>query len=345
MEKIFIILIAIILLFLSCWDRQSHEISAPIIPTYNLKSKIIDIDTRKFLPDIEVKLEASQLSDGSVDFKSQLVTSNESGEVTFENLYIGVYKLYFYRDRFLILQRGYFQNYGDSTLTIELPTPFCLSDSTDFAAIANVQEFENYRDSKFAFSPDSNLVLISTPFDGINMRLFVKDIGDGRWIQQQAFQNPVQFVEGGLVNDISFYPGDPKKFFVAFPYQNQLNLLSFGEGKPIVLDTLSLDNEPWAIYTWDRYLYLSNENSINIYDLETSQFVQQLYMEFTDINITTFLRDNNFFWITDINTGNLYKCNLQLETLRTYIPFNQDERIFITDMAMDNGGKFWINTK
>jgi hypothetical protein len=96
------------------------------------------------------------------------------------------------------------------------------------------------------------------------------------------------------------------------------------------------------VYWWDHRLYLASKGLISVYTDDTLEWQQELSFANPEAWLTSICRDGLYFWITDINDQFLYQCDLELNILKTYAPFFKNQRMTITDMAMDSKSNIWF---
>jgi hypothetical protein len=332
MKKYFI-LITTVISIIACLDRQDHQITEPDIPNYTLNGIVTDIDSNEPLSNVVVDIKLLQTSN-PVPFQSKQDTSDDLGFFSFDSVYVGSYQITFLRDSYPVVEHGYFQQYKDSSLTFALPSPFSI-----------LHLFNLYSNSKISFFPDipSGLAMQRGLTD-LEESIFILEYYEGKndWIKGQGLKNPISAING-YPNNIA-YTSHADSFFLSYS-PDQLYKLAVDDDTINITDTISLPFEAWDIYCWQDSFYTSLENEIHVFSQQGMQWQQSLQVSLSDIFITSFVRDEQYFWIADRNTGKLYQCDLQLNILKTYVTFYANERFYISDLALNFNRDLWFISK
>ncbi len=320
-------------LFIACWDRQENDITAPEIPNYTLSATVVDIDLNEPLAAISVIITAGQLS-YPVAFNSDTLITNDQGQFFIENLVIGNYELTFHRDGQPVLIYRYFQGYEDKDITFNLPSVY---------DIENV--LENYNNIKFTVFDDpvkeqmNGLALIETQNDSEDNMLQL-DLIFAHWTETDSWKIPLKINDIGLVN--LCYGSNAMNFFLMYSADSSLFNFILDDGMIYTAHHKKLSFPGLDVYWWDHRLYLASKGLISIYTDESMEWQQELFFTNPEAWLTSICRDSSYFWISDINDQFLYQCDLDLNILKTYAPFFKNQRMTITDMAMDSKSNIWF---
>ena len=76
---------------MSCWEKQKHEITAPIIPNYTLSGLVQDMDLGEVLAGREVKIEPHSLVYADAEMINMMDTSDTSGHYQLDFVMPGTY--------------------------------------------------------------------------------------------------------------------------------------------------------------------------------------------------------------------------------------------------------------
>lgn len=121
MKNIFILFVlASALLLMHCWQKQKHEITAPVVPTYTLTGQAKDLDTEEPLKDIIVSLETVNLI-YDTEMISAKDTTDDQGQFGFEGISPGSYLLTGYRSSFPVVSEQMVMEHGDKVFNLALP--------------------------------------------------------------------------------------------------------------------------------------------------------------------------------------------------------------------------------
>ena len=330
--------------FVECWDRQNNLIEPPEIPYYQLKGKVIDLDNSLPLSNVQITLKALELQQvETTNYPEKYSTTDENGNFTFDSLYIGVYQLSFVREGFIILEKGYFQNYGDSSLIILLPTPLSLENSKNFIILNNFSIFKNrvIRSLSISQTNDTSLVLLSNEIFPFRLVSFNKNFS--HWTILATLPNPLPENRVGTLNNITLNSQKSRSFCGTFSLSSNIYFFQIDSNQFIhSIDTLKFSKEPWDIFAYNQSIYISSSNSIWDFDIFSLSLNQILNLPRENYYITDFVYYPPYFWIYDINHHYLTQCDKNLNILKTYIPFYQKSIAYIEEMAIDNQGKIYL---
>ena len=95
-----------IIITISCWERQHHEILPPETPHYAISGVVFDIDDNEALPQVGVSLEALRVLFES-DFADTLITTDSLGCFSFSPLVPGEYRIRVYRTDYLVFEKTF----------------------------------------------------------------------------------------------------------------------------------------------------------------------------------------------------------------------------------------------
>ena len=108
--------------FLQCWKKQHHEITAPEIPRYTISGTIKDIDTDEIIAGSAIHITAdSHIAFDDTAYKEVSDTSDTSGYYELEGLPPGIYHLGVKRGEYEVTVETVFLGYRDTTFDIGLP--------------------------------------------------------------------------------------------------------------------------------------------------------------------------------------------------------------------------------
>ena len=108
-------------LFIGCFNKQEHQITAPEIPHYVLSGKVVDADDKTLrLPQVHVHFQAAfQLYE--CDQKAFSDTTDEGGEFRFASVCPGFYSIQLAVNNIFIQEQRFELKHGDTTLVLSAP--------------------------------------------------------------------------------------------------------------------------------------------------------------------------------------------------------------------------------
>ncbi|MCF7805342.1 MAG: hypothetical protein K9N46_09245 [Candidatus Marinimicrobia bacterium] len=115
------VLLFTVLIVTNCWDKQSHEVTQPEWPHYELSGHTVMMhDTSQTVSNATVKLYPSiMIYDVSPDMQTTVVDTN--GFFHFDTAYPGLYILQVYRDKYRVVSKQININYSDRFLQVSTP--------------------------------------------------------------------------------------------------------------------------------------------------------------------------------------------------------------------------------
>lgn len=321
------------LLLTSCFERQKNRVTEPETPNYTLRGFVTDVDDNGPVQNVTVKLVPLILSYES-DLDSAQVVSDENGQFEFPGLTIGIYSLRFIRDGFTVYQSGYWQDYSDSTMTFPLASGYPIQNifaddaSSRFAIFADTVNQVNY-----------GLSLLKAPFP-TQKNLFKLELASESWQTLDTYLFPVDFNDLAVVN--LTFGSNPSTIFASHSERNTIYKFTVLGDSLVSSDSVQSAGGTWDVYMYKDRLYVSYLNQLRVLDPQTFQQLDVLGLDREFTWITSVVRSESHFWIADVNQALLFKCDLNLNILKTYIPFHAKKRIFLHDLAIDSDGELWV---
>ena len=114
---IFIVLLA----FNACWKEQHHEITAPVIPSYNLLGTVIDIDDLTAVPGCSLMVRPVALLYEDSTYSGHEIVCDSLGQFEASGLIPGTYSIVTYRDGFDMTSEIMMMGHEDRQIEIKLP--------------------------------------------------------------------------------------------------------------------------------------------------------------------------------------------------------------------------------
>lgn len=115
-------LFGICLLFVSCWERQRHDITAPETPHYQLTGQVLDRDSRRILSNIVVQIQVRGLL-FETDFSAAADTTDSLGRFAFPSLVPGLYEIFGMREKHPVGRQQILVFEADRQIEMLLPKP------------------------------------------------------------------------------------------------------------------------------------------------------------------------------------------------------------------------------
>ncbi|MCK4813637.1 MAG: carboxypeptidase regulatory-like domain-containing protein [Candidatus Marinimicrobia bacterium] len=330
------ILILLSLMISACWEKQSHEITRPEPANYQLNGIVKDIDLDESLDSIKVKISTALLLETDISF-SKTTFTDEQGKFSFDTLYVGAYQMRFYRNGYEALNKRYFQNYYDSTMTFYLPDVYYIPGSKIFAI------HSGFSDSAiFSFHPEEPYVIfVKNPSSSLPDTVIYRHKWDREkqlWIQIQKYS---KITDINIRDDKICIGKTPNYFYLLnkikqLLYKIQLTATYLKEEERYTLPHFGND-----IYYAGEKIYISAFNRIYIYDKLSFTLERELTPSRPDIYITSFCINTPYIWLSDNEADLLYQCDNELKVLKTYVPYYVHGIFHIYEMSYDYTGKDW----
>ncbi len=331
MKKIKYLLPVFLLMFSACWQRQDNEVTEPETPHYRFTGRVVDIDLQTPLAGISVTIVPLELA-FPVNFAQRILTTDSRGMFTIDTMYIGTFDLFFDRDGYRVLSRGYFQTYNDTTITYELP-----------AGKTIPRVLEDFAQSRLALYPKlqtsyMNALVLQSDMEDSNLHLLRYDTQTAQWSVERNYRLPLRIPEIAVVN-IAF-GNDDSRFYISKMPDTLFHMQRSGRVVTI-LDTFLLQHRPMDIFRYADSLYISDFGEMHVYSINGS-YRRSMSINRQNIWMTSIARDDLYFWVTDINRELLYQCDRRLKILETYVPFNSGQPTALRDLSLDYQGFIWI---
>ncbi len=327
----------------SCWEKQSHELTAPDPAHYRLDGIVKDIDLNEPLDSIRVKIHSSQLLETSISI-SKTVFTDAQGSFSFDTLYVGTYLLNFYRDGYEVAEKKYFQNYDDSTMVFMLPDIYYIPGSKFFNSYS---EFEDYTrnttgDVIFSFHyEEPYLIYALSPSDTHPDTVIFRykwDSEKQQWLQIQKYSKITDI----NIRDVKICIGKTPGYFYLVDKIDQLLY------KIKLTTTYLKEEERYELPHFCNDIYYSGEkiyilafDRIFIYDESSFTLEKEITPSRPDIYITSFCIHPPYIWLSDNEDELLYQCDDNLKVLKTYVPYDEYGIYHINEMSYDYTGKDW----
>jgi hypothetical protein len=239
----------------------------------------------------------------------------------------------FYRDGYEVLNKRYFQNYHDSTITFHLPDVYYIPGSKLYASYS---EFKDHIDAKFSFHPEEPY-LISLE-DSIYRHTWGSV--EQQWIQIQIYSK----ITGTKTKDASICFGKiPNYFYLLARTKEILYKIRLSSTYLQKEKEYSLLYNANDIYYAEGKIYISSFDKIYVHDEISFSFEKELTPSRPDIYITSFCIHLPYIWLSDNEADLLYLCDHELKILKTYVPYTGSHIYNITEMSYDYMAKDWYS--
>lgn len=335
MRKI-LLLITVLLLATSCWETQEHDVTPPVIPYYRMSGMVKDIDFKDGLDSIGIRIYALQLVEAP-SFEPQYVLSDSGGKFRIDSVFVGSYKLEFYRNDILVNDAGVFQNYGDTTHTFYVPQTYEIQGAQ---FVSSYDEISFMQNTAFSFLRNNWYL---GGFTGYGFYKYKYNYQTFLWEQLNSYTTELTY---NVSKDIGLDYGINSNY--AYVTVNNDSLYKFDisasyieHSKVLTLPGLARD-----VYFINDTVYVAGENSVYVYDEAGFNLQREMLINAEmndDFLINCIYVKYPYIWVAEENSNLLYQCNFGLKILRTYRPFNGFEPVEIRDMSVDYTGKVWYS--
>jgi hypothetical protein len=313
-------------LVLSCWKKQEHDITRPIVPHYIFNGTAVDYDTGENLANIVIKLTATKML-YDVEFESQTDTTDSSGNFSFDPVYPGYYTWSIQKDGYWLAEKRLVIQHRDSTTIIKVPQLF-------FAQI-------------FKFGGD---LAINGAKAWCNIYMMTPSF---KWLQQfKTYKqiNKVWFDDSFLLSP--FYKKNVtsmafgREVLYACIAPDTLYLVNLQDGSFSGKYQLSQNITSVAYHPPQNCIYTCSKN--NIYRHETEQpinIVQSWNYENCTLTSIAYYKGIHTF---DNTESLLRKYDSDMNIITTFAIINsltKNQILNIPGMSFDGYGQLWISIK
>jgi hypothetical protein len=323
-------LFGICLLFISCWERQRHDITAPEIPHYHMTGQVFDRDSRRILPNIEIQVRARGML-FETDFSTAADTTDSLGYFSFPSLVPGLYEVFGMRENRPVglLQLLIFD--ADRQIELLLPKP------VDAVRVVNFSKKEPYRFLGFCWKYSGTLA------------------GVGYWDAGKFSENRV--FEGHfetafeVLGKKNVTPMNPDFYGLTYLDRywtcDSTHLLSISSitGKfestiPVPFELIDLTNDGkniWGSMERNRLL------KFDLYSMEVFQLPTAA--------LEGIAWDGQNLWVADAELQLIFQLDANLQIIRTISPFFIDAFFkphpleTYRFMAFDPAGHLWLGNE
>ncbi|HPG40722.1 MAG TPA: carboxypeptidase-like regulatory domain-containing protein [bacterium] len=322
----------ILLTTLSCWNRQDHDVTRPVIPHYYFNGTAVGYDSGESLEGIIVELAATKML-YDIQFSTQTDTTDSSGHFSFDPVYPGYYTWKVKTDGCWLAKQKLEIAHHDSSAIIQIPQLFYARD--------------------FGRLPGS-----AHPALAIN--------GSTAWLNEfwRAGEDTPPFITSDLVrvykqkNQVWFF----ENWYISPFYHRNLTSMTFSREflyACVAPDTLYIVNvldcqlsgkfqlsqniTGVAFNPQQNCIYTCSKN--NLYRHETEQpvnIVQSWNFDDQTLSAIAYYKgiytyDNNSYLLKKYNTG------MNIESTFALIDSDSQKQIAnIYDMSFDGYGQLWI---
>jgi hypothetical protein len=116
------LILLLVCLFISCLERQDHEVTAPETPKYDISGLVQDYDSNTGLNAAIVKLDVIQVFHAS-EITTATDTTDSTGKYLFPKMVPGRYTISAFRESYLVLEEELVLQYEPKTYDLRLPKP------------------------------------------------------------------------------------------------------------------------------------------------------------------------------------------------------------------------------
>ncbi len=332
MRRILLIILSVFLL-VHCWNKQKHDITRPLIPSYVFDGHAVDMDTFEPMPNAQIKLDEIHML-YEVKFGTQIITADSTGYFKFDSVYPGDYYLSMERDGYFIKKSKISYPHSDTTLTLEIPHVFI------------AKSFPQFRATNQA------IAIIGTECWSINWGL-KETLEDGTLIFQDFFHVFTLAMKEKWVEDEIIY--QPLKHLVisgmafardgiyACVNRDSLYLINRGDGTFSNKIKVGTNVKGVSLHIGRKTLFTCFENQLHEHDLtDPTQILNEYETDFTNLRSLAYYRnlysfDNESYILReyDENINPVKSYNIVLEHTQ-----NNIEKIY--DMSFDGYGSLWV---
>jgi len=323
--------------WLSCFNKQSHDLNAPEIPHYDVSGTARDIDSDAVLANCTIWLYADDLVYSEVDFECAIDTTDSAGAFHFEWITPGQYIFYAIRNGFYVLKENIVVDYQTRIKDLYLPKPLI---STKFYSAAQFGKCWGMH----WIEPNKLARIVFWEFvhwDDNRTTGFRIDVGnfiDGFDVKGKKGLDPENPTFDGLTQ-FGYYwaAGFQSRCLYVLNLENSSVQTQY-KLKYHLEDLTRSPTNVWATAVGGRILKFGANPS----QLEEDYF-------FPDKNFSGIAHDQNRIWVGEEDDNYIIKLNVQMQPELTYRPFYvyvfRESYQLVTPlkyMSFDSNGHLWI---
>ncbi len=331
-QRIFLLILSCFLL-VHCWNKQKHDITRPLIPTYILDGHAVDMDTFEPMPNAQIKLDEIDLL-YEVKFGTQIITADSTGYFKFDSVYPGDYYLSMERDGYFIKKSKISYPHSDTTLTLEIPHVFIA---------------KNFPQSS---ATNQAIAIVGTECWNTSWG-FREFLMDGTKIFQDYFRITMLAMKSKWVSDHIFYTSLTQQKLTGMAFsrdgiyacvnQDSLFMIDREDGNFSKKIKVDVNVKGVAMHIGRKTLFTCFENQLHEHDLtDPTQILNEFNTDFTNLRSLAYYKklysfDNESYILReyDENINPVKSYNIVLE-------HTQDNIEKIYDMSFDGYGSLWV---
>ncbi|MBN1997601.1 carboxypeptidase regulatory-like domain-containing protein [candidate division KSB1 bacterium] len=283
---------------LSCWKKQTHEITAPKIPKYPFSGMVTDIGSSELLSDVVVRVIAVELTYED-DFTQADDTTDAQGRYFFEAVSPGQYLVQCIRNGYPVIEENMVMEHQEKIFDFSTPMPLVARQNYGPPEHPSFRGLCTKEAGVLAGGWKYDMVWIGNFAEGFE--LYGRDV--------HAYQNP-------QVGSIVYLGG----FWYNGAGTDSNIIFSLDAGRGNVAGQTVTDFVIRDMTADKTYLWATTELGKLVQFDGHPASVKKVH----DLNISqpyAIATDSKYFWATSFTTHFIYKLDMDLNIIAAYRPF------------------------
>jgi len=332
----FVLSSSILILFFACFERQSHEVTAPEIPHYDVTGVVRDIDSGEILANCIISLEAVSLAFPEVEFTAISDTSDSTGAYQFKAITPGQYNISLLRDGYRVMNERLLLEYVSKTFDLNAPKPLVTHDFYPSSYYGKCWGMHWVYINKMA-----RIVLWRFSKEGDNrttgIRIDEGNFDDGFTVQGRKSLKPENPALKGLAFLSNYWAGDKSGSSIYFVNQGNSKVAGQYEVPYQIEDLTASQTNLWASTLSGHILKFTDK---------PAQLEQDFHLP--DEKFAGIAWDQKSIWVGEVNRNLIIQRDNEMKPQQTFraiyldLQQNQHEVTPLQYLAFDFYRKLWI---
>lgn len=329
-------LVLIVFLFVSCLNRQDHEVTAPETPKYDISGQVHDSDSNEELIQTIIQLDVIQVFHES-EIETAVDTTDSTGKYRFPEMVPGRYTISAFRNGYLVLEEELVLQYEPKIYDLQLPRPLVSHEMYTVGEYGNSEgifwKYVNNLARVVLWSSDHHSDAVGN-FQRIDEGNFTKGFSA---LGQKKFYH-----ENDKFHGLTFLAN-----YWAIANAGAPTMFAINPGDSQILASYSVKYELNDLTTDGKYLFGSTGSGhILKFDGNPEKLVNDFFL--TDEKFGGLACFKETLWTGEINHNLVIKRKNDLSRDATYRPIFIDSRKKqqivnpLTYMAFDYYGNLWV---
>ncbi len=333
--KFYYYILIIGILFVSCWNKQKHDITRPVVPHYNFYGTTLDYVTGQPVPNATLKV-TGQYMLYDIEFPTQIVQSDSMGNYSIDPIYPGTYTLSLNIDDCWLNEIRLQIDHEDRLMDIKIPETFI------------TKEFINDPTSKYRYVNASYPCFAINSLTGV---LPVKTVNNSTGEARYFFSKLSLKYGVGIFRsaretetDLSFTHQLSIGNGLYYTFKHPDSIKVFDQVQCTYLQSIAtgINIKDIAFNIYDRTLYACTDSLLYSIDPDSYQPTEVAPLPLNGVSLFTFHRNILYLLKDDL----LFRLdeNLAIDKVMALVDKDySNQYVSIYDLAFDGYDNLWVS--